>query len=236
MVVFIDHSQQNPDDRFVVARPPIGSSDMNHGHPFGKALVLYPFVSGLSNRLDHNDLYNLSSACRQFHNSLVSYRRTLLSISLRCINEKSEPSDPTGANGIGNWRDFRAGKRCSRDIVRPCLRCSQPICRVTTLPRIPSPPARCRLTPSRTVIKNHTPQTATPESVASARPANKTTLSSRPPIFPPIAPRYWNYPRSAIALRLHGSASSVRGMLRPTTTHTDSGARCGWMSCVGMRL
>ena len=89
---------------------------------------------------------------------------------------------------------------------------------------------------SRTAIKNHTPQTATPESAASARPAKKTTLSSHPPILIHIAPRYWSYPRFATALRLHGSASSVQGMLQLTTTHTDSGARCGWINCLGMRL
>lgn len=98
----------------------------NRNHPLSALLATYPFLSSLARSLDHNDLYNLSSACWQFHANLSEYRKTLLSLSLRCGNDKPS-ADP---DGEFDWRRLRGGRRCARDLVRGCLRCGTPVCRV----------------------------------------------------------------------------------------------------------
>lgn len=102
----------------------------NRNHPLSALLATYPFLSSLAQSLDHNDLYNLSSACWQFHVNLSEYRKTLLSLSLRCSNDK--PS--TDLDSEFDWRRLRGGRRCARDLVRGCLRCGTPVCRVCHLP------------------------------------------------------------------------------------------------------
>lgn len=136
----------------------------NRSHPLSALLATYPFLSSLARSLDHNDLYNLSSACWQFHANLSEYRRTLLSLSLRCSNDK--PS--TDLDSEFDWRRLRGGRRCARDLVRGCLRCGTPVCRVCH-----SPPCFNMVTNSgpRTASTSHTSPRSTRGIVASAKPA-----------------------------------------------------------------
>ncbi|KAF8537260.1 hypothetical protein BDD12DRAFT_239419 [Trichophaea hybrida] len=110
-------SQQNP--------PP---TDMRHSpaHPFYAAIVLYPFLAGLATHLDRTDLHNLASTCHHFHSTLSDYRRTILSLSLRCqYPQRTQSSSET----IESWRHIRSDKRCARDLVQRCVRCTSPTCR-----------------------------------------------------------------------------------------------------------
>ncbi|KAI5814787.1 hypothetical protein BZA77DRAFT_92045 [Pyronema omphalodes] len=125
--------------------------------PLGAALSLYPFLTGLVRHLDLTDLQNLASTCRQVHSILISQHAAIKPLSQRCgypaklqksIKKKEQERERPGtstegtetggiegttneaaAGGVGAWREIRNSSRCARDLIRPCLRCSVPICR-----------------------------------------------------------------------------------------------------------
>lgn len=133
MALYVDLSAPQPHPNPPPTTPETPPRETpNRSHPFSALLAVYPFLSTLARYLDHNDLYNLSSACWQFHTNLSAYRKTLLSLSLRCSNDIPTATEPT-ADVDFDWRRVRGGRRCARDLVKGCLRCNTPFCRVCSL-------------------------------------------------------------------------------------------------------
>ncbi|KAI5841408.1 hypothetical protein DFP73DRAFT_555630 [Morchella snyderi] len=105
---------------------------LNREHPLSRLLAAYPCLAGMGQWLDHTDLGNLSAACWQFRENMGQYRSGLLRASLWCcksgagaVGAEEEEEEVVGRE----WRSFRGGSRCVRDMVAGCRRCGRPYCR-----------------------------------------------------------------------------------------------------------
>jgi hypothetical protein len=95
--------------------------------------------------LDLNTLHELSRTCRQFRANLLQHRKLLISQTLRCENETTDPAQRLGnalfashqvwtAYGrdgvkIGRITSGKVGA-CARDLVGECKKCGRIVCRV----------------------------------------------------------------------------------------------------------
>ena len=156
MVLLMDYSAST-----TIATAP-SSTDMpaapRMAHAMDGVITLYPFLAGLAAHLDRTDLHSLASTCHGVRAALSDYRPALLARSLRCTyplrlqlqssNQNTntdggtDTSTSTGADTSilgGAWRQLRhpgssdGRQRCARDLVRACLRCGGPTCRVGPL-------------------------------------------------------------------------------------------------------
>ncbi|KAL8826933.1 MAG: hypothetical protein Q9191_003488 [Dirinaria sp. TL-2023a] len=110
---------------------------------FAAALSCYPIVSQIALSLDLNSLHALSRTCRQFRQTLLHYRDSLVQRTLRC--EFDQPIDVSGqrvlsSEGqaiqtggllryIGYPTAYSKIGPCARDMVGDCRRCGTIICR-----------------------------------------------------------------------------------------------------------
>ncbi|EME83541.1 uncharacterized protein MYCFIDRAFT_38772 [Pseudocercospora fijiensis CIRAD86] len=120
---------------------------------FSAALSCYPIVTLLARYIDLVTLENLSKTCRQIRANLLGYRANLISQTLRCDNENTNPAERLGnalhashqvwttygRNGtkIGRITSGKIGA-CARDMVGECRKCGKIICRNCV---IKTPPA-----------------------------------------------------------------------------------------------
>lgn len=108
-------------------------------NPITRAFSCYPIVLAIVSAIDLNTLDSLARASFYIHNALIQYRRTLLHSTLHCINEHvpvdHEETLRYRARAInlfymddGRSCNGKSGD-CARDLVGPCRRCGDVVCR-----------------------------------------------------------------------------------------------------------
>lgn len=115
-------------------------------------------VQAIASRIDLNTLDSLARTSFYIHDGLVQNRQVLIGATLRCANE-DVPVDGDETlryrARAGNWFYMEDGRsyngksgHCARDLVEPCRRCGEVVCRVSQ-PREPLSPPHYALLLSR---------------------------------------------------------------------------------------
>ena len=100
----------------------------------------------IARSFDLNDLHALSRTCRQIHFNLVQFRASLISGTVRCVNDDesgTDPADLTALRAQDPARSIRARLTrgrvgpCAHDLVAACRRCDAYVCRNCVV-RLPS--------------------------------------------------------------------------------------------------
>ena len=90
----------------------------------------WPVITCITSHLDHNDISNLASTCKQMRQNMLQYRKNLLDGSLACSTasreESAKPQQSTWLNQLPRHRKVL----CARDLVARCGTCGEPTCRV----------------------------------------------------------------------------------------------------------
>ena len=92
----------------------------------------------IARSLDLNDLHALSRTCRQMHSNLLQFRQSLVSCTMRCVND-SVASPPAADLALLRIQDPARSIRtrltsgrvgpCAADLVAACQRCGDHVCR-----------------------------------------------------------------------------------------------------------
>lgn len=119
----------------------------------------YSIVKEIARSVDLNTLHALSRTCRQFRANLMPFRQQLVKQTLRCENEYIETisdmldrgaSIPDSVKSVlqlmsrdgvepGRLTSTKV-RKCARDMVGECRRCSRVVCRVRQFTYSPIPP------------------------------------------------------------------------------------------------
>ena len=97
--------------------------------------------------IDLNTLDSLSRTCRLIHDETLANRKTLLSSTLRCVNDHLpvNPEDTfrnrarasnlfSPEDGHTSIRAPEKAGKCARDLVSECRQCGTVVCRVSRYP------------------------------------------------------------------------------------------------------
>ncbi|KAK6332609.1 hypothetical protein TWF730_004269 [Orbilia blumenaviensis] len=93
---------------------------------------IYPCIRSIAQHLDRTDLYNLSSTCRDMHQSLLENRRHLLPFTLRCQYSSTSAAATQREKMVRRISSIRSPvvrSQCVSDLVNICDRCRRPACR-----------------------------------------------------------------------------------------------------------
>lgn len=97
----------------------------------------YSVIKEIASHFDLNSLDALSSTCRQVRANLLQYRNQLIQSTLHCENENikfvQECSYRSPFIASGHLSISAGARKCARDFVGPCQRCSRVVCRVSLL-------------------------------------------------------------------------------------------------------
>ena len=112
----------------------------------------WPVITSIASHLDHNDLSNLASTCKQMRQNMLQYQKNLLDASLMCSTKQSKRLNQSPhSRKVPRAGDFSASREenahpkqstrlnqspsgrkvlCTRDLVARCGTCGEPTCRV----------------------------------------------------------------------------------------------------------
>ena len=90
----------------------------------------WPVITSIVSHLDHNDLSNLASTCKQMRQNMLQYRKNLLDASLICSTTSREENAYSKQSARLNQSSHSRKVLCARDLVARCGTCGEPTCRV----------------------------------------------------------------------------------------------------------